>query len=179
MILATRYRAGGSVVSVLVVLITSALVPVFALAEIKQIGAHQATRVAVENDAKLIESVAAHLSGVAQLQRVSRHKLEWKSPSNREWRHVQDAVKNFKNSQVLLSEALANTSFLVKQMEGEKKEQMQLKFQSLKARTADLASKNLAFIRSLESQQLPAIESMRDLTQSLLSVINYNIEVAQ
>lgn len=135
-------------------------------------------RLALENRAKLIESVAAHLSGAAQLHRVMIEDLDWKSAENSEKRLIVDAIRQFKISQVLLNEAVSNTALLVRQYEGEKRDQLQLQLQTLRARTSDLAAKNAQIIRTLESQQLPGADSVRELTQSLMDVIGYQMEYA-
>lgn len=139
----------------------------------------QDVRLSAENDAKLIEAVAAHLQGVAQLQRVIVEELDWKALGNIQRKHVMDAIKDFKSSQVLLSEALANTGLLVGRLQGEQRERTQLQLDELRERAGDLQAKNTAIIKQLEAQQLPATESLHELTRSMVAVIGFGIEIAQ
>lgn len=145
----------------------------------KPASAGEAYRLSMENDAKLIESVAAHLSGMAQLQRVIVKDLDWKAPANRERRHIQEAIKDFKNSQVLLSEAMTNTGVLLGRLDGERKKRLQAQVDGLRARTGDISAKNAAVIRQLEADQLPSTQDLHELTQSMLAVIGYGIEVSR
>jgi hypothetical protein len=138
-----------------------------------------AYRLSMENDAKLIESVAAHLSGVAQLQRVVVKKLDWNSPSNRELKYVQAAIKDFKNSQVLLSEAMNNTDVLMKNLDEKRRKKLEAQVQGLHDRTGDLSAKNAAVIKTLESQELPSTETLHELTTSMLAVIGYGIDISK
>jgi hypothetical protein len=145
----------------------------------KPVSAGEAYRLSMENDAKLIESVSAHLAGIAQLQRVIVKDLDWKAPANRERRHVQEAIKDFKNSQVLLSEAMTNTGVLLGRLDGERKKRLQAQVDGLRARTGDISAKNAAMIHQLEADQLPSTQDLHELTQSMLAVIGYGIEVSR
>lgn len=142
--------------------------------------ARKVQRLSRENDAKLIESVAAHLTGMAQLQRVSAEGLDWKSSSNRDAKMVRAAVRNFKSSQVFLSEALSNTAHLAKQLEGSKRERVERELRSLRERTNHLSAKNTELIRALETRRIPPVESLQEITRRMTEIVgNDGIEVAQ
>jgi hypothetical protein len=156
-----------------------ALVAASLSVEAKILPARQAYRLSMENDAKLIESVAAHLEGVAQLQRVIVEDLDWKNPENKQRRHVSDAVKAFKNSQVLLSESMANTALLIDRLHGDAQARLRTQLNELRGRTGDLEAKNSAVIKELEAQQLPTTESLHDLTRSMMAVIDFGTGTSQ